>query len=145
MFFCRNLPKWVSEFFIVIALPSLKLFMYLAAILLPSRVYATFARIGKVIEKIIEEDSARSMRQWGITFRDSEFWVEFHETLLSTLRRCPQISSICFYGRETKVNEDVIISNLNILLGGTRSSPWLSCWKCSFECSFCKLSGLHFK
>jgi len=32
--------------------------------------------------------------QWSLCFRESEFDSEFHETLLITLRRCPEVSRL---------------------------------------------------
>ena len=96
------------------------------ALLLPSRSYLSFRREGRVIERIISDvaageqhvapDHSRSRQAeeasymggyvdttstlWTLCFRDSSFQGEFGMTLLSTLRRCPQIFSLNFVSRK---------------------------------------------
>lgn len=66
----------------------------ISAILLPSRSYLSFALLGRVLEKVFEYEGNQKM--WSLTFRDSEYEKDFHTSLISTLRRCPQICSLCF-------------------------------------------------
>eukprot|EP01035_Chromulina_nebulosa_P018081 gene18081-23729_t len=77
---------------------------------LASRVYLSFSRIGRVIERIIEEEGPD--KQWSISFRDSEFFGDFHETVLGTLRKCPQITSLSFTVGSSKVEHEAHLGHL---------------------------------
>lgn len=103
------------------------------ALLLPSRLYLSFGREGKVIQRIISDvasveahmspDQLRSPQAeeasymggyvdvtntlWTLCFRDSTFQGEFMMTLLSTLRRCPQIFSLNFVCRKPEPDSEL--------------------------------------
>jgi hypothetical protein len=111
------------------------------AILFPSRPYLSFKRVGRIIEKTIQEHILAAKRQeseaatetaepsrpdltsmealknaqlnlssadentsgsceWALTFRNSVFEGEFHISFLSTLRQCPQITTLNFVSAE---------------------------------------------
>jgi hypothetical protein len=103
------------------------------ALVLPSRLYLSFGREGKVIQRIISDvahvenhmssDPNRSRQaeeasymggyvdmsntMWTLCFRDSTFQGEFMMTLLSTLRRCPQIFSLNFVCRKPELDSEL--------------------------------------
>lgn len=64
------------------------------SILLPARNYMSFSRVARVVERMIFDGG--SGQQWSLAFRDSAYHGDFHETLLATLRRMPQIVSLTF-------------------------------------------------
>eukprot|EP01034_Spumella_vulgaris_P022664 gene22664-28808_t len=105
-----------------------------SAILLPSRVYQSFARVGRVLEKMIEYsntvNSSTTTPQpvanfavhlttpidaitqlWSLTFRESEFDGDFHTSLLSTLRKSPQICALSFDSSRV-MEEDALLGHL---------------------------------
>ena len=95
-----------------------------SAVILPSRTYQSFARVGRVIEKMVQTQQQHpfnsdcsigstqtAMIQWSLVFRDSNYMGDFHTSLLSTLRRCPQISSLSFTSSKV-VEEDALLGHL---------------------------------
>ena len=104
-----------------------------SAVILPSRTYQSFARVGRVIEKMVVQGQQQQqphhhhhpldqqhhhhhhdcskMQQWSLVFRDSNYMGDFHTSLLSTLRRCPQISSLSFTSSKA-VEEDALLGHL---------------------------------
>jgi hypothetical protein len=96
-----------------------------SAVILPSRTYQSFARVGRVIEKMVQTQQQQhpfnsdcsigstqtAMIQWSLVFRDSNYMGDFHTSLLSTLRRCPQISSLSFTSSKV-VEEDALLGHL---------------------------------
>ena len=96
-----------------------------SAVILPSRTYQSFARVGRVIEKMVQTQQQQhpfnsdcsigstqtAMIQWSLVFRDSNYMGDFHTSLLSTLRRCPQISSLSFTSSKA-VEEDALLGHL---------------------------------
>ena len=82
---------------------------FINAILLPSRVYSSFARTGRVIERMFEYSDPSKL--WSLTFRDSEFYGDFHISLISTLRKCPQICSVSFCSTK-QVEDDALLGHL---------------------------------
>jgi hypothetical protein len=95
-----------------------------SAVILPSRTYQSFARVGRVIEKMVQtqqqhpfnqdcsiSSTQSAMIQWSLVFRDSDYMGDFHTSLLSTLRRCPQISSLSFTSSKA-VEEDALLGHL---------------------------------
>jgi hypothetical protein len=49
--------------------------------------------------------------QWSLVFRDSEYMGDFHASLLSTLLRFPQISSLSFTSSKV-VEEDALLGHM---------------------------------
>lgn len=80
-----------------------------SSIILPSRSYQSFTRVGRVIEKMIEYSDQNKM--WSLLFRDSEYMGDFHTSLLSILRKCPQICSLSFAGTK-RVEDDALLGHL---------------------------------
>ena len=62
-----------------------------------ARAYVTFNRIGKVVEKIIEDHTSAKRAMWSIVFRESEFFGDFHESLLETLVSLPAFRFAYFH------------------------------------------------
>lgn len=80
-----------------------------SAIMLPARSYQSFTRVGRVIEKMVEYSDSSKM--WSLIFRDSEYLGDFHTSLLSSLRRCPQICSLSFASSQ-RVEDDALLGHL---------------------------------
>lgn len=76
----------------------------------PSFCYFTFSRMGRVVNRIIDEEKSNGL--YSLCFRDSEFHGDFHQSLLETLRNCSQISSLCFSGVNTKVESQPLFGSL---------------------------------
>lgn len=68
---------------------SLPIPFSLNALLLPMRSYVTFTRVGRVIERIVEQGG--DLQPFSLVFRDSQLGGDTHASLLSTLRRCGRI------------------------------------------------------
>ena len=62
--------------------------MDINTVLLPGRAYTTFAKIGRILERMTE-DGAYS--RWAITFNESSYLGDFYSTFLDHIRRCPQV------------------------------------------------------
>lgn len=73
---------------------SLPIPFSLNALLLPMRVYVSFTRVGRVIERIVEQGG--DLQPFSLVFRDSLFEGDSHASLLSTLRRCGRIVTLSF-------------------------------------------------
>ena len=73
---------------------SLPIPFSLNALLLPMRCYVTFTRVGRVIERIVEQGG--DLQPFSLVFRDSQLSGDTHASLLSTLRRCGRIVTISF-------------------------------------------------
>jgi hypothetical protein len=73
---------------------SLPIPFSLNALLLPMRVYVSFTRVGRVIERIVEQGG--DLQPFSLVFRDSCFEGDSHASLLSTLRRCGRIVTLSF-------------------------------------------------
>jgi hypothetical protein len=63
---------------------SLPLPFNLTALLMPVRTYVSFTRVGRVIERIVQEGGV--LKPYSLVFRDSPFRGDSHSSLLSTLR-----------------------------------------------------------
>lgn len=90
-------PK--GEFDRTCARLSLPIPFSLNALLLPMRVYVSFTRVGRVIERIVEQGG--DLQPFSLVFRDSHFDGDSHATLLSTLRRCGRIVTLSFANYKT--------------------------------------------
>ena len=73
---------------------SLPIPFSLNALLLPMRCYVSFTRVGRVIERIVEQGG--DLQPFSLVFRDSYFDGDSHASLLSTLRRCGRIVTLSF-------------------------------------------------
>jgi hypothetical protein len=84
------------------------------SLLLPSKMYTaqTFGRISRVIERIISDEI--NEKTWSLSFRDSEFYGDFYETLLLMLGRCPRIIGLCIAG--SKIEQDTQLGHLGGLV-----------------------------
>ena len=82
------------------------------AIRLPSRTYETFARMGRMIQRMIDSGERKL---WSLTFSDSHFENDFHSKLSDFLNKCPQIFSLCF--DSTTVVEDKYDQRLGYCIG----------------------------
>ena len=71
---------------------SLPIPFNLNALLLPMRCYVSFTRVGRVIERIVEQGG--DLQPFSLVFRDSPFEGDSHASLLSTLRRCGRIVTL---------------------------------------------------
>ncbi|KAJ1402502.1 hypothetical protein B484DRAFT_405395, partial [Ochromonadaceae sp. CCMP2298] len=80
-----------------------------SAITLPTRTYQSFVRVGRVVERMVEYSDPAKM--WALIFRDSGYMGDFHTSLLSTLRKCPQICSLSFASAQ-RVEEDALLGHL---------------------------------
>jgi hypothetical protein len=79
------------------------------AILLPSRTYQSFSRVGKVLQRMFEQGDINQL--YALSFRDCEYHGDFHTSLLATLQRCPQICSISF-SSTSRVEDDALLGHL---------------------------------
>eukprot|EP01033_Poteriospumella_lacustris_P004825 gene4826-3460_t len=77
------------------------------AVLLPPRVYTSFNRVGRVLQRMLEYNQ----QLVSLTFRDCYFEGEFHTTLLETLQKCPAIVSLTF-ANALAVEEDALLGHL---------------------------------
>ncbi len=75
------------------------------AILLPSRPYTSFARMGRMIEKMLQYGG---QKLWSLTFSKSVFAGDFHVSLQNTLRKCPQIFSLSFESSKIVEEESLL-------------------------------------
>ena len=64
------------------------------SILLPARNYMSFSRVARVVERMVQDGGPGQL--WSLAFRDSTYHGDFHDSLLVTLRRSPQIVSVTF-------------------------------------------------
>ena len=90
-----------------------------STIILPSRTYQSFVRMGRVIEKMVQVQQQQhhpdrydfSKMKWSLVFRNSDYMGDFHASLLSTLLRFPQISSLSFTS-STVVEGDALLGHM---------------------------------
>eukprot|EP01041_Mallomonas_annulata_P000472 gene472-882_t len=130
------------------------------ALLLPARTYLSFKREGRVVERILEEfvayrpatslaSSSESesvklpdlrsttacfdtdMGPWALSFRDSHFHGEFHESLLATLHRCPKIVSVNFASKMQP--PDGTDDSLGVLAGNFPASISFATFECALS------------
>lgn len=78
------------------------------AVLLPSRSYPSFNRVGRVLQRMLEYNPQLLV---SLTFRDCYFENEFHTTLLETLQKCPNIVSLSF-ANANNIEEDALLGHL---------------------------------
>eukprot|EP00981_Chlorochromonas_danica_P015436 scaffold12089_cov176-Ochromonas_danica.AAC.14 len=94
------------------------------AVLLPTRSYQTFARVGRMLQRLFDTCAApsppssaphnsgsQSRQLWALCFNESDFHGDFHTTLLTTLQRCPQICSLSFSSSRC-MEEDALLGHL---------------------------------
>jgi hypothetical protein len=79
------------------------------ALLLPPRSYVSFIRMSRMLERLFESED--SSKLWSLTFRDCDFAGDFHITLLTMLRTCPQVWSLNFENKE-KVETDALLGQV---------------------------------
>lgn len=79
------------------------------AILFTSRSYPSFARVGRVLQRMLEYVDQNQL--FSISFRDSDFEGEFHTTLLDVLQKCPNIVSLTF-SNPRPVEEEALLGHL---------------------------------
>lgn len=91
-------------------------------ILLPSRTYATFARLRRVLQRMFELCSSTNSdgfsiypspmsNLWSLCFHNSEYLGDFHLSLLGTLQRCRKICSL-FFVSDRVVEEDASLGHI---------------------------------
>ena len=107
-----------SEVFSQVQLPS----PYdVSTLYLPSRSYS-FRLLGRVIQKLVEtnignESSSDAEKNWSLSFQDADTASDetFHESLLTILRKCPQILSLSF--NSNSINNNCADAKMGHLAG----------------------------